>query len=717
MPRAPKTAKDRERDRQRKAAEMARERIDAEAAERSKKNERARHMKFLASMAKRPMAAAPPIVTFDLESKDGDSDRPGFDRPFLTGLFDGESLFQWRNAPGVSAEPWETRALADGGCVDRMMRALLSEEYRGRRMYAHNGGSFDFLSCIAWLKLHVEEYDLHHFATQGPALLSFHVSPAGEANKVKRRKGAKRPRDWIFVDSLRMLPMSLKEAARAFGCETQKGEMNLATPEDDSSWEVYHAADMRSLYEAIVKVRGLLEGFGGEIMMTAPSAALRLLQRRYLKEKIWRNKHFVGCKDETCKGCAHAFVRKAYKGGRVEMFTREGKNLHYYDINSSYPAAMLEHMPVGPMIHTRPVRRDFGFYQTQWHEHKLVAFVDATVFIPHDCPVPPLPLHHPDSGKLVFPVGRFRGVWDAVELELVEVVGGRVEELHEMLTYPASPVLADMMEALYAMRDKSKPTYDEGMAKLAKLICNSLYGKFGQRPERTEVLFPKNGIAPEGAVPAGGDPFEATLWYMQTEEDAAHIIPQIAAHVTSLARVRLWHAMWIITQRGGHLYYCDTDSVVTDITLPESNDLGKLKAEFPCQHLHGVFVRPKVYMLSCECEDKQACLWRKEVQSESGEKKWKHIDEKLVAKGVPKSDPKGIVLDKAAWLRFTGGGRIDFQRLAKLRTMAREGLRAPWMVKTHKTIKGEYDKRVLLLDGTTRAIVFDEPLAKDVAAE
>src|SRR6516165_1071686 len=84
------------------------------------------------------------IVVYDLESKDGPTQRPGFTRVFLAGVYDGACFEALRNRPpdnaateweerghhhlnpGVSPIPWERRAIEDGGCIDALMRTLLS---------------------------------------------------------------------------------------------------------------------------------------------------------------------------------------------------------------------------------------------------------------------------------------------------------------------------------------------------------------------------------------------------------------------------------------------------------------------------------------------------------------------------------------------------------------------------------------------------------------
>ena len=47
----------------------------------------------------------------------------------------------------------------------------------------------------------------------------------------------------------------------------------------------------------------------------------------------------------------------------------------------------------------------------------------------------------------------------------------------------------------------------------------------------------------------------------------------IAAATTSYARVRIWNLMDAINTRGGEVYMCDTDSVITNSDLSLHPDL------------------------------------------------------------------------------------------------------------------------------------------------
>lgn len=127
-----------------------------------------------------------------------------------------------------------------------------------------------------------------------------------------------------------------------------------------------------------------------------------------------------------------------------------------------------------------------------------------------------------------------------------------------------------MMTELYAQRKSDRPE----MQVAAKGLMNSWYGKFGQRPEHDEmVFFPDAGDLDDGVWRPDED--NENCWLGETRKDEVHILPQIAAHVTSIARSI--HYPFLHSCRD--LIYCDTDSIVTTDDLPKGDALGEMKLE------------------------------------------------------------------------------------------------------------------------------------------
>ncbi len=585
------------------------------------------------------------FAAFDLESKDGESlTVPGFTRVFLAGFFDGESFESFRGPDSIGD----------------LMLHMLQPRYLGFHIYAHNGGRFDFLHLLPWL------------AGEGKSLgFSFCAIPAGKSGGIQildiwKGKGKSRRGKWRLLDSIKLIPLALAKACKTFGLPG-KTELPLETHESDPQWEVYNEQDCRALWSVLGRFHTMVEdNLGGEVGITTPATAMKTFRRKYLPNKIHRGED------------AHEFVFSTYCGGRTEVFQREASNLNYYDINSSYPAVMREPMPSGPAIwwNGEPpscFTKDGSGY---------VGFVEASVELDSDIPL--LPVRR--DGKLMFPSGRINGRWDWAELSRCR---DSVVRFGRSVWFQSSPLLAGMVEDLYPYRDSSLPGYDAGLAYVVKILLNSLYGKFGQSALRRKVV-PWSEDLPDGAVPVDGTAL-SPVWYIDEEVTAPYIMPQIAAHVTSLARLRLYDFM---SACGETLAYVDTDSLITSASLDTTTHLGGLKNEYPGVTFHGTFLAPKLYML-----EGSGCL-------DSDCRKAGHPCElrkhrlKVVAKGIRERT-------EATFETLRAGGTVSSWELEKLGKLAHKGFGKPEMFELKKSLKFKSVKREWV-GNRTRPVVFKD---------
>lgn len=556
------------------------------------------------------------FAVFDLESKDEDTQKAGFTRPFQVGFFDGQSYTSFRNKSHVQVLPWYERAVAPGGCIDQFMRHILGSPhdrtespFAGFDVYAHNMGSFDGLFLPAWLERNNQwiSYKVMPVQARIQAIEVWRYNKnryRGGADAIKRANKKDRKQYGVIriLDSFRVLPSALDKIAKAFGLEGKLKEMSLDTHEDDPLWEKYNEIDCIQLFKVIEKYKELIiQQLGGEVGITAPSTAIKLLRRKYLPNdyKIYRNMHFENCTAaESCDGCAHNFFRAGYFGGRTEIYTRKGAGW-YYDVNSSYPFSMTKPQPVGEMVELGE-NEDFTRYANDLENY--VGFVRCTVEIPKDTYLPPLPVQH--QGKLKFPAGRFSGTWDWCELRAFRRIGAKILHVEKSVWLRSYRFLTQYVRDLYAMRKKDDPKYrGPALSEVAKLTLNSTFGKFGMDPERIEMVILKPGeeepwdsrypgesdghrdkrkrAAKEGdnsfhvTTPLGADEpdeefearrkreragdFSGPRWRVpdlptssgiyehdslirvrDIHVDAAYIIPHIAAHITASSRVLLW---------------------------------------------------------------------------------------------------------------------------------------------------------------------------------
>lgn len=607
------------------------------------------------------------FLVIDIESKDGDSQKAGFTRPFLVGVYDGESYVEFRNQDNEG--DWQSRYHEPGGCIDLAMRYICQKKYRGWHIYAHNGGRFDFLFKLPWLMGEGERRGFKMSVV--PVASSIQVLDVWRGEKWNK---------WRFLDSYKLIPTGLDKAAKTFGLEG-KLEHDLNLNEFDPMWSQYLKQDCIQLFEVLKRFHHYIEDvLCGEVGMTAPSTSIKLLRRKYLKRPLPR----------SCD--THEFVRSSYFGGRVEVFRSQGRGLSYFDINSSYPAAMLEDMPGGEATWwqgTPPERLMKG----------RIGFCEVDVDVPRSLHIPPLPIRGGEDnglpeGKLIFPVGRLRGVWEWSELQLALEVGCTIKTWHRSVWYEKVPLFREFVTDLYQYRDKSNPLYDEGLAAVVKIMLNAAYGKFGMKTLRRKIYRADDPELPECAVPANGDP-EDPIWYAEEETDAPYIMPQIAARVTALGRVKLYRYFMDVMKLGGDVYYCDTDSLTTDVRegVETSTALGALKDEYPEQsgRLFGRFLGPKLYVLT----DDQTAFERIAA---------KGLQFRKVRKEADGSDNiEDRLYNREMFEAFARGDTVAIERLEKVGTLAKAGFsRGPRMRRVPRTLKRETPgKRIMHEDGST----------------
>lgn len=681
--------------------------------------------------------------TLDIESKDGDSQKPGFTRPFLVGLYDPQNseYQQFADEPHLRSRDWKRRHIQPGGCIDKLLSVVLTRKYHGWVFYAHHGGGFDHLFLLAWLRDHLDEFGFEVIPVQSSIqVIRVWRLPESPDDPIRER--------WEFLDSMKLIPMGLDRACKTFGLPG-KVDHDLAMHEDDPRWGVYLKQDCIALATVLSLFMDLVEvKLGGEVGMTAPSTSMKLFRRRFLgrdgtPSKIPRHAHWVDCTtknaaENPCEGCAHEWIRQGYYGGRTELFRAYGERLHYYDINSSYVAAMEEDMPVGD----RTVTDTLDWRMAAKH----AGFVECTVYVPPECKIPPLPHRDVKTGKLLFPAGHFHGVWSTEELKLLDdpMVNGRIESVTRVVWFRKKPLFKFMVRELWRLRDKNEVDFDEGLSALAKLMGNSLYGKFGMKQDRTSVVFSQvveegkcflcrgtcavpGGVCKdcEGSKPAMSD-IDGDVWYQHKRVEAPYIIPHIAAHITALARVRIWGYMRDAIAAGGELYYVDTDSVITDVVLPSTTHLGGLKDEYPvslaknadeafafaspeeasfwleAMTLTGTFVQPKVYMLESQ-KFSQPKVTMKGFPYRNNDGPHAKVD------GKECTCPECIIRCKENLYKLQAGETLTWRQLEKVRSLARDGFRnPPKMRNVSKSFKTKYSKRKLHADGSTTSIVIDE---------
>jgi DNA polymerase elongation subunit (family B) len=312
-------------------------------------------------------------------------------------------------------------------------------------------------------------------------------------------------------------------------------------PENRKLISEYLRSDCVYLYELVSR---FIESFG--MQMTQASAAMQYW-KKLSKRPLPRS-----------DADYYAELSPYYYGGRVQCFQQGIIETHFsvYDINSAYPEAMLYEHP----------------YSTEFAQ--VDGYVKGSDFFRVRC------LSHgafPYRG-LGGTDERNYGLWfpaDDVEREYT-VTGWEYEAAIETGTIEKVDVLesrifsehinfADYINHFYEMRLKAKREKDIANDLFAKLLMNSLYGKFAANPEnyRNYMIVPMDVIA---GLEMAGWSFAGELgpWGLAeaelTGEQMRYYNIATSASITGFVRAKLWRAL--SSSKG--LLYCDTDSIAVE---------------------------------------------------------------------------------------------------------------------------------------------------------
>ena len=493
-------------------------------------------------------------------------------------------------------------------------------------IFAHFGGKFDFLFLLREL-VKRSDIKIKSLIPRGSSILSIDIE--FESGKSIR-----------FSDSAALLPFSLATITQFFDVENKKQDWDHTKTKGVTPELIeYLKYDCIGLYQSLQKFYEwpLIQQAGQA--ETIAGQAMRVF-RTTLKEEIMP--HGKG---------AQNFARKSYLGGRTEIFRPlyEGSQLFCYDVNSLYPHAMLNEMPMGQ-----------AHWVYKFDETKLGIY-HANVSVPK-MHIPPLGIVR--EGKFIFPTGIFSGYWTSAELKYARELGVKFEII-EGLTYERSEkIFETYIAALYDIRKKSKPGSVANIA--AKLLLNSLYGRFGMDPKKENIIFePRTGSKSFTDIKIGRHTFG--LWKMPVELESFYQVA-IASFVTSYARI---HMHRIYLDLGQDLFYTDTDSVYTTRELPTSDELGGLKLE--ATHGPTCFLLPKTYIATGKIP-------------------------KIAMKGFDKKKIRHFTFDD--FKNYLEGDlkmlSIELEpRFATLKTALKQKKFVTMTKATNKTLKSKYSKRTI----------------------
>lgn len=385
-------------------------------------------------------------------------------------------------------------------------------------------------------------------------------------------------------DSLKIIPLSVEAMAKAYGLEIRKGSIDY----DEHREPGHEITDDERAYlvnDVAIVAKSLRTFFEQKLTkMTAGSNALFDYKRRLGGHRKFRNV-FPRLSEEE-----DAFIRKAYRGGFTYVNPKfQGRDVGegiVFDVNSLYPSVMAacdgQFLPYG-----KPVWFDGVPQPTERHPLWIACVLCS--FKGRKEHIPCLQL----KGNMMFKQteyvedsqGRVCITVTNVDWELmnkqyhvwdVEFIGGYM--------FHASPhMFQDYVCKWVDIKNQATISGNGGLRSLAKLMLNSLYGKFATRT----TVKSRKPVLVDGVV-----------HYVDLEpEQRDGVYLPCGVFITSYARYKTITSAQSVYDR---FIYADTDSLhLVGTEIPDCLDvdpvrLGAWKHESTFDH--GKFLRAKTYV-------------------------------------------------------------------------------------------------------------------------
>lgn len=432
--------------------------------------------------------------------------------------------------------------------------------YNINNLYAHNGGRFDFIFLIDYLRYKTKiDYIL-----QGGSVISF---------KFKYDK-----KTFRFKDSYALLKSSLSKLTG------KKGKVNYKKLEDKIYWKTkgkkYLENDCRILYEMLSNFFVFCnENFKITPTLTIASTSLKAFRKGYtnkisLPSKL--NEHF----------------RKGFVGGHVDVYVK-GLNefkLFYYDVNQLYPFIMRENVfPCGNFYKKRVINpcsiSSLPFKENYIFEGRIE--IRKYEFLN-------LPIKF--NKKVYFGYGQFQGLFFSPEINILRNYDVIKEiEIENIWCSPTDYIFKKYMTILVNNRIDCNKQNQLFFSECFKYMANSLFGKFSQSEFQETIVTQPDLKDIKKELKLYNVKNNLFTKEFVVKNDFKNVA--ISGFITSYARVFMSEIKLKLNSLGINVFYQDTDSLVVNEKLPkeflDKFEAGKFKLEDVL--VKSYFAFPKFY--------------------------------------------------------------------------------------------------------------------------
>lgn len=241
-------------------------------------------------------------------------------------------------------------------------------------------------------------------------------------------------------------------------------------------------------------------------------------------------------------------VRESYFGGRCEIFGNPytgSEQIFHMDFDNMYGELLKENFPTGDLIRKNHVDaiKESDFYFAE---------------VISNLKLPVLPYKYENKG-LIFPNGKFKGLYSGAELQLFKEMGGEILNIEFSLNFdgPEKKLFMDFSEELIRERKKIN-------SYIWKKLLVSFYGRLGMKPIDTESkIIKKSDYSKLNHKLIINEVWIEDYCFTELEIENPTVVSRVeyASLITSKARILLYKTLKKVENEGGRLLYCDTDSV------------------------------------------------------------------------------------------------------------------------------------------------------------
>jgi hypothetical protein len=591
--------------------------------------------KSISSIKKDRKLVTDKFATFDIETLTIDNVLI----PYAICFFDGKDKFSY----------YLSNIKNYGEMITQAILNILKPKYTGYSIYIHNLSKFDGIFLMKYLA------NLNH-SKYGKVT----IKPIMRDNKIIQIKLSFNAGKYsiTLLDSLLLLPSSLKELALSFQVDNLKTifpykfvnnkynldldlnyignlpsyeffdkkkvslnehQMYSETYLQNNLWSLkdetlkYCENDCVCLYQVIEKFNNFIfKKFSLNVFdyPTIPSLTFAIFRSNYLPKLIKQ-----GVNIPIITGQLYNDLKKSFTGGYTNMFIPNnppGTEVLEYDVNSLYPSSMMKfEMPVSKNGYVINFEGDISQI-----EQDTFGFFDVNVTTPDFLKHPLLQLRY-NTGhgeRTIAPLGKFNSMFFSDELKNALKTGYKFNILKGYI-FDKEEIFKDYMTTLYQIKENSSKTGAEPNNTryyIAKLLMNSLYGRFGMSPvfenhliidnNELEDYSDKYDVIPKFLGDINDENTKILISYLDynnikhaninsLDNKSPNVSIPISSAITAYSRIFMAQFL-----NKDDIYYMDTDSLYTTKPLdPEfiGTEIGKFKLENIFKEI--VFLSPKVY--------------------------------------------------------------------------------------------------------------------------